>query len=302
MFVRRLGTITLICASLIALAATPLAAAETMSPELKAVYAEIEQAFGFVPSFVRSFPAEALPGAWEEMRDLEMNPNTAIPGKYKSLIGVAVSAQIPCAYCVYFDTQSAKGEGATDREIQEAIAMSALTRHWSTVLNGLNLDMADFKKDIDGILAYTAEASKRPAPMSEMPVTDAASAYRDMERSLGRVPGFMKAFPQASIAGAWKEFKGLQMNPNTAVPGKYKELAGLAVAAQIPCSYCVEAHTAFAKANGATDQEIAEAVGMAALTRHWSTVLNGSQMDFAAFKTEADRMMHHASQSASTTK
>ena len=36
---------------------------------------------------------------------------------------------------------------------------------------------------------------------------------------------------------------------------------------------------AFAKANGATDQEVAEAVGLAALTRHWSTVLNGSPQD-----------------------
>jgi len=300
MYVRRLGSVAMLFAAVVALAAAPVLAAEpeAMSPELKAAYAEIEKAFGFVPSFAKDFPATALPGAWEEMRDLEMNPNTAIPGKYKSMIGVAVSAQIPCAYCVYFDKQSAKMEGATDGEINEAIGMSALTRHWSTVLNGLQLDPAEFTADVNGILAYAAEASKKPAPKA-MAVTDAASAYADMEASLGRVPGFLKAFPEGSIAGAWKEFKGLQMNPNTAVPNKYKELIGLAVAAQIPCSYCIEAHTAFARANGATDQEIAEAVGMAALTRHWSTVLNGSQQDFKEFKAEADRMFKNAMKSAS---
>jgi len=299
MFVRRLAAAVLACSTIVVLVTNPLMAqTETMSPELKAVYAEIEQAFGFVPSFVKNVPAEALPGAWEELRDLELNPETAIPGKYKSLIGAAVSAQIPCAYCVYFDTQSAKMDGATDREINEAIAMSALTRHWSTVLNGLSLDMDGFKSDIDGILAFAGEAAKKPAPQSQ-PVTDAESAYRDMELSMGRVPGFMRAFPRSSIAGAWKEFKMLQMNPNTAVPNKYKELIGLAVAAQIPCTYCIEAHTAFAKANGASDQEIAEAVGEAALTRHWSTVLNGSQLDFKTFKAEADRMFKYASQAAS---
>ena len=303
MSVRTLGALVLLSAAPVALVATPSVAqqgslAKPMSPELKAAYAEIEETFGFVPSFARSFPGAALPGAWEEMRDLEMNPNTALRAKYKSLIGVAVASQIPCAYCLYFDSQGARMDGATDEEVNEAIAMSALTRHWSTVLNGLNLDMAQFRSDVDGILAFAANASNRPAPEA-IPVTDAESAYHDMEQTMGRVPAFMKAFPEASIAGAWKEFKGLQMNPNTAVPNKYKELIGLAVAAQIPCAYCVEAHTAFAKANGATDQEVAEAVGMAAMTRHWSTVLNGSQQPFDEFKAEADRMFKHVSQSAS---
>ena len=40
---------------------------------------------------------------------------------------------------------------------------------------------------------------------------------------------------------------------------KTKQLIGLAVAAQIPCAYCVYAHTKFAKAAGATDAQIKEA-------------------------------------------
>lgn len=43
-------------------------------------------------------------------------------------------------------------------------------------------------------------------------------------------------------------------------------------------------YTAAAKANGATDEEIREAIAMAAIVRHWSRVLNGSQIDFATFK------------------
>ena len=64
------------------------------------------------------------------------------------------------------------------------------------------------------------------------------------------------AFPEAGIAGAWGEFKSVQLNPDTALDGKTKELMGLAVASQIPCSYCIYFHTAAAKANGASEEEI----------------------------------------------
>ncbi len=268
-----------------------------MSPEAKATLAEVERTFGFVPTFLKSLPDEALPGAWAALRDLELNPNTAIPGKYKSLIGLAVSSQVPCGYCVYFDTQGARAEGASEDELREAIGMAAITRQWSTVLNGRQIDRAAFAADVKGILEHAAASAGKPAPMQE-PVTDAASAYRNMQVLLGRVPGFLKAYPEGSIAGAWREFRDLQMNPATAVPNKYKELIGLAVAAQIPCTYCIEAHTEFAKANGATDQEVSEAVAVSALARHWSTYLNGSPQDFAAFKGEVDRIMKGAGASA----
>ena len=105
---------------------------------------------------------------------------------------------------------------------------------------------------------------------------------------MGSVPSFFKAFPEVGIAGAWAEFKSVQLNPDTALDGKTKELIGLAVASQIPCEYCVYFHTAAAKANGATDEEIREAVAMAAIVRHWSTVLNGMQVDLPTFKQEVD--------------
>ena len=102
-----------------------------------------------------------------------------------------------------------------------------------------------------------------------------AAAYADIEATLGSVPSLFSAFPEVGIAGAWTEFKSVQLNPDTALDGKTKELMGLAVASQIPCAYCVYFHTAAAKANGATDEEIKEAVAMAAIVRHWSTVMNG---------------------------
>src|SRR5262245_52475825 len=126
----------------------------------------------------------------------------------------------------------------------------------------------------------------------------AEATYQDINQTLGLVPEFFKEFPQSGIAGAWAEFKGVQLNPNTKLSGKMKELIGLAVAAQIPCQYCVYFHTAAAKANGATEEEIRETIAMAAIVRHWSTVLNGVQVDPAGFKREVDTVLRLAGEKA----
>lgn len=71
---------------------------------------------------------------------------------------------------------------------------------------------------------------------------------------------------------------------------KTRELIALGFSSQIPCIYCVYAHNKNARAAGASDAEIREAVATAAHVRHWSTVLNGMAYDFDKFKTEVDKM------------
>ena len=101
-------------------------------------------------------------------------------------------------------------------------------------------------------------------------------------------PQFMKdVSPQGSITAAWQEYMAV-FNPNGALDGKTKELIGLAVAAQIPCAYCIYAHTQGAKHAGATDAQIKEAIGAAALVRKWSTEINGNAYDMAEFKMQID--------------
>jgi AhpD family alkylhydroperoxidase len=124
------------------------------------------------------------------------------------------------------------------------------------------------------------------------------AAYRDIEQTLGSVPSFFKQLPESAIAGAWAEMKAFQLSAKTQLNGKTKELIGLAVAAQIPCQYCIYFHTAAAKANGATEEEIREAVAMAAVVRHWSTMLNGMQVDLNGFKRETDTVLRRAAETA----
>jgi AhpD family alkylhydroperoxidase len=108
------------------------------------------------------------------------------------------------------------------------------------------------------------------AAPAEAEDASATAAYDDIQATLGSVPDMFKTLPDVAIAGAWAEIKSVQLNPNTSLDGKTKDLMGLAVASQIPCQYCVYFHTQAARLNGASDEEIKEAVAMAAIVRHWS--------------------------------
>jgi AhpD family alkylhydroperoxidase len=234
------------------------------------------------------------------LKTLQLNPKTALDGRTKELIGLGVSAQIPCRYCIVAHTEFAKLNGAREAEIAEAVGMAAVTRHWSTFLNGAQIDEARFRADVAKLIenAKRAAASKAPAPVG-VDVVDGASALRDAQALLGFVPEFIQKFPSVGRAGAWKQLRDLQLNPKTALSGKQKELIGLAVSAQIPCRYCVVAHTEFAKLNGATEAEIGETLAMASLTRSMSTVLNGMQVDDARFRRDVDKLVRNAKAASS---
>lgn len=261
--------------------------------------ADIGKTLGFVPQFFLDTPDSILPGTWDEFKGLQLNPNTALSGKVKELIGLAVASQIPCKYCIIAHTDFAKLNGASQAEVGDAIGMAANTRHWSTYLNGMQMDEAKFRGEVNQIVQNVK--AKRPAGKSG-PVVDGASAVADMSATLGLAPQFLARFPEQGRAGAWRNMKEFQMNPGTALSGKAKELVGLAVAAQVPCKYCVVAHTEFAKLNGASDAEINEAIGMAALTRHMSTLLNGVQTDEGQFRRDVDKLVKGAQAAARKTK
>jgi len=140
-------------ASLIAAAgvfAAVLVSAPARADDYDAALKDIQSTMGGVPSFVKQFPKAGLPGAWAEVKAIELSDKTALTPKEKSLISLAVAAQIPCSYCIWSDTENAKHAGATDQEIQEAVTMAALTRHWSTIFNGMQVDLDQFKKEMAG--------------------------------------------------------------------------------------------------------------------------------------------------------
>lgn len=114
-----------------------------------------------------------------------------------------------------------------------------------------------------------------------------AKAEAEIKSTFGTIPLMMKAYPEHSRAAAWEWFKS-RINPNSPIPEKYRALIALAVAAQVPCQYCVYSHLGEAKSLGASEAEIFEAVAIAADTRHWSTILNGHGISLDEYKKEED--------------
>jgi len=253
---------------------------------------EIKSTFGIVPTFFKEYPQEGLAGAWEEFKVVQLNPKTALDSKTKDLIGLAVASQIPCRYCNYFHKKGITAAGGNKAEMNMAIALAAETRKWSTYFNGAQLDMAKFKSDVDKMAANGEKSRYQGAMTTQAAVIDSKSAMQDIEKVFGFVPDFMKSYPSDALAGAWNNVKGIILSPAVINP-KHKSLINLAVSSQIPCNYCVYIDSQMAKMNGATPQEIQEAVAMSAIIRHWSTVLNGIQQDEKAFQKEVDGIFNY---------
>jgi AhpD family alkylhydroperoxidase len=121
------------------------------------VDAEIESTLGLVPEFMRRVPDYLIPTEWASFKNLELSDQTAIPNKYKELIGLGISAATRCKYCAYFHTEAAKLFGATEEEIQEASLIAKNTMGWSTYLNAVQYDYDTFVREFDQIAAHVRE-------------------------------------------------------------------------------------------------------------------------------------------------
>lgn len=121
---------------------------------------EIIEQYGVFPSYFDAYPKHALAGAWENFKQLEV-PKSNISPKNRELIKLAVAAQIPCVYCIYYHRMAAKSFGATDEELKEAVALGAQTRHWSMITQGAEIDFEDYKIEIDKIMEYMSEKAKK---------------------------------------------------------------------------------------------------------------------------------------------
>jgi len=126
------------------------------------VEADIRQTLGHVLSIFDPMPDALLEHEWGFMKAFELG-ETAIPNKYKELIGVAVSGATRCRYCAYFHTEAARLFGATQEELTEAALMAKHTMGWSTYLHSLQLDYETFTAEVDQAVTYVT--SQAPAPV-----------------------------------------------------------------------------------------------------------------------------------------
>ncbi len=127
------------------------------------VEADIRNTLGLVPGYWSGVPDTLIESEWTSFKAIEL-AETAVPNKYKELIGVAVSGATRCRYCAYFHAEAARLFGATEEEIAEAALMAKHTMGWSTYLNAMSIDHDEFVAEFDQIAAYfRSQATTSPA-------------------------------------------------------------------------------------------------------------------------------------------
>jgi AhpD family alkylhydroperoxidase len=125
---------------------------------------DIEETLGLVPEFIDRVPDYLLPTEWASFKSLQLSDQTALPNKYKELIGLAVSGATRCRYCAYFHTEAARLFGASEDEITETAMIAKNTMGWSTYLNTLQFDYDKFVEEFDQIAAHVREQMTAGAP------------------------------------------------------------------------------------------------------------------------------------------
>ena len=103
--------------------------------------------FGSVPTFFKMVPDSSLELEWQLFKRVQFDEGP-IPNKYRELIGVAVSAVTKCHYCAFYHTEVARLYGATDAEIEDAVHYAKSSAGWSTYLNGMQMDLEQFKQEV----------------------------------------------------------------------------------------------------------------------------------------------------------
>ena len=150
---RKISTTIVICSVWLL---SPVASADE-SQTADEAYAEMKEMFGGIPSVFQGYPRSAVASGWALMKSTDLNEKTALSPKIRELIGLAVAAQIPCPYCIYYHTKAALAFGATEEEVKEAVHMSSLVRHWSTMLQGSQYDLEAFKVETDAAFPDTTQ-------------------------------------------------------------------------------------------------------------------------------------------------
>ena len=106
----------------------------------------------------------------------------------------------------------------------------------------------------------------------------------DHMRDVKTANPFIEMHPKAVQPAADAYYKAVEEEVfNGAIPLKYAQLVALSASVAMKCEYCIPAHTSFAIAAGATEEEIKTAVAIAADVALNSSMLYGTQFDMDEF-------------------
>lgn len=154
----------------------------------------------------------------------------ALTKKDKEIIAVAIAHVTECPYCINTHTKKAKKEGVSLNELVEAVMVTSAVEAGGAVTHSTNMHNA-LSEDADDSL-YERSNLKNLNQLGKN-AKDGFQGYS----------GFNTA--------AMKEGK---------LSKKFKEIVAVAVGHATLCPYCIDVHTKNADKEGATREELSEAV------------------------------------------
>ncbi|WP_458210191.1 carboxymuconolactone decarboxylase family protein [Haladaptatus sp. NG-SE-30] len=114
----------------------------------------------------------------------------------------------------------------------------------------------------------------------------------EVEEYLGLVPTWIENLAEPASDQSWELVRDLEFG-ETELSAREKALIGVGVAAAIQCPYCIHFHKEDARMEGATEDELTEAVNLASTTQYFSTILHGTEVDIDDFVDETTEMVEH---------
>ncbi|MES1051551.1 alkylhydroperoxidase [Bacillus thuringiensis] len=167
----------------------------------------------------------------------EVMAEGALSKKDKEIIAVAVAHATGCPYCIDAHTLNAKRAGASLEELVEAVFVVASVEAGGAVTHSTNTQNA-LDEDADDVLYRRSNLQK--LPKLKQFATEGFSAFMGFN---------MVATKKGTLSK------------------KLKELIAIATAHTTECPYCIDVHTKSAMKAGATKEEIAETILIAAALR-----------------------------------
>jgi len=117
---------------------------------------EMEEALGRVPEWMEPIAEPASDHSWGIFRDLLLG-DTELSSREKALVGLGAAAAMQCPYCTYFHKEEARFADVTESELEETVNVAGVTRYFSTLLHGNEIEEADFAAETDEIFEHIRE-------------------------------------------------------------------------------------------------------------------------------------------------
>lgn len=165
----------------------------------------------------------------------------ALDEKTKQLIAVAVAHVTQCPYCIKAHAPQAIKKGASKEEVMEAIWVAAAGR-------------------ASGAYSHAAIS------VQEMETTPEKSKDQKLYPDATPEMAQKKADLVPETATAWRNFSNTVFKAG-ALDAKTKQLIALGISHVTQCAYCIKGHTKMAKRQGATNEQLMEAIWVASEMR-----------------------------------